>query len=178
MSGLRGGQQTAPVTRDVSVLRRLLLVAGIIEIAVGLAHFAMPHFANQSDGFAQLRTGESDFFTLVTFAVGILLIGFGCMTLVFAKDPVSAINVLLLYVIIKSVLWTARVLLELTYPVTLKLFGVQPFTALASPGLVAVLAIFVACIFYAKRIARIPRTNLGADPGATAERSVASELAA
>jgi len=159
----------AAATRDVSVLKRLLLVAGTIEIAVGLAHFAMPHFANQSDGFVQLRTDESDFFTLVTFAVGILLIAFGCMTLVFAKDPVSTINVLLPYVVIKSALWAARVLLELAYPVTLKLFGVQPFTALASPGLVAVLGIFVVCIFYVKRIARMPRSNPRVDSGASAD---------
>jgi hypothetical protein len=70
--------------KRANTIRNILIAAGIIEIAVGLLHFAMPYFAYQSKGFTLLQSAELDFVTLCIFAIGILLIAFGTITIFLA----------------------------------------------------------------------------------------------
>lgn len=124
-------------------IRNILILAGIVEILVGLLHFAMPYYLYQSSGFEQLNHIESDFVLLVTYAVGILLIAFGATTILLASKIHEIKEIVYYYVIIKIVLWMLRVVLELIYPVGLDMFYIEPFTLIVLPGLVVELLLFV-----------------------------------
>jgi len=128
----------------------LLILAGIIEILVGSLHFAMPYFIYQSHGFMNLTNIESDFILLLTYAVGILLIAFGVTTLLLTKKELGFL--LYYYLIIQSLLWTARVILELIYPIKLDMFGVQPFTYIVLPGLIFEWSLFVIALFFIHKL--------------------------
>ena len=115
-------------------LKTLLIVAGTVEVMIGLLHFAMPTYYRRSPGLADLDGPEADFVTLVTFAVGILLIAFGVLTLGLSRHPARHLDVLLPYLVVNSVLWAGRLGLELIYPVRLDMFGIDPFTVVVTPG--------------------------------------------
>jgi hypothetical protein len=131
--------------------RKLLLTAGVVEIAVGALHFAMPSSVYQSRGFASLQPDELGFVTLVTLAVGILLLAFGAFTVFLASRPDAVVEILFGYALIKTFLWAGRVILEIAYPVRLRLFSVEPFTTVVMPGLVFELLLFVAAAVLARR---------------------------
>ena len=126
-------------------VRKILVLAGIIEVAVGLLHFFMPSFVYQSPGFMTLESKEVHFVTLVIFAVGILLMAFGSVT--FFMTKFADHSLLYYYSLIKSFLWLGRVGLEIAYPIELRLFWVEPFTSIVLPGLVFELLLFVCAAF-------------------------------
>ena len=133
-------------------LQRLLVVASIVEIAVGLLHFAMPAAYRQSPALGRLSSAEDDFFALMTFAVGILLVAFGVLTLAFARLSTER-SLLVAFLGIKTLLWIGRVALELVLPIQIELFGIAPFTAIVLPGVVAQLGIVVGATALALRSA-------------------------
>ena len=132
-------------------IRRLLLCAGVVEIAVGALHFAMPTQAYQSRGFPNLQPDELSFVTLVILAVGILLLAFGSFTVYLASRTEAIVEVLFWYSLIKAFLWAGRVILEAAYPVRLRLFSVEPFTAVVMPGLLFEMLLFVASTVLARK---------------------------
>ena len=137
---------------QIDRLKTVLLVAGVIEIAVGLLHFGMPYFAYQSAGFMGLDSAEINFVTLIIYAVGILLIAFGCVTVLFGRQIKSTLNILTSYLVIKIALWAGRVLLELIYPVELSMFYIDPFTYIVLPGLIFELLLFVFAWILVRRV--------------------------
>lgn len=142
-------------------LKRLLLIAAAVEVLVGLLHFVMPFEYRNSAGLDGLAGAEADYVTLVTYAVGILLIAFGATTYVFARRPSQHLDVLVPYLLVKTVLWAARSALEVIYPVQLEMFGVDPFTALVLPGVLTQTALFAVAgaLAYRMRIARPQRSG-------------------
>jgi hypothetical protein len=132
-------------------IRRLLLWAGVVEMALGALHFALPYAAYQSKGFSSLRPEELSFVTLVILAVGILLLAFGAFTAYLASRTAGLVELLFFYSLIKAFLWAGRVILELAYPIRLRLFFVEPFTAVAVPVLLLELLLFVASAVLARR---------------------------
>ena len=140
------------MVKQINLTKQILLVAGIIEIAVGLLHFAMPFFAYQAKGFSLLEPNEINFVTLVVFAVGILLVAFGAITILFSRKLESMVEVLYYYVVIKTILWAGRVILELIYPVNLSMFYVEPFTLAVLPGLIVELLLFVVSVVLIRKI--------------------------
>lgn len=111
----------------------------------------MPFFADRSPGIAELSPAEEDYVHLLTYCVGILLLAFGAANLYLARRPALAAEFLLPYCSLKATLFLARSVLEFVYPVSLSLFWIEPFTVLAAPGVLAVLALYLAAIWLAKR---------------------------
>lgn len=136
--------------------RRILLIAGVVEIVVGLSHFAMPYYAYQAKGFTLLNQDERNFITLCVFAVGILLMAFGILTVFFSLRFEAVNEMLLYYVIIKSVLWLGRIILEISYPVKVALFYIGQPTMVVMPLLIFEWLLFV---FSAVLIAKIRRMS-------------------
>lgn len=133
-------------------IKNILVVAGIVEILVGLLHFGMPYFLYQSSGFEQLNQIESDYVLLVTYAVGILLIAFGATTILLSSKIDEIKEIVYYYLIIKIILWIARVSLEVIYPVGLDMFYIEPFTLIVLPGLVVELLLFVISAILLKKL--------------------------
>ena len=132
-------------------IKSLLITAGTVEIFVGLLHFAMPYFIYQSNGFMHLTNIESDFVLLVTYAVGILLVAFGVTTILLSTQINVITKLIFYYVLIQIVLWIARIILELLYPLQLNMFYIEPFSAIVLPGLVIELSLFVIAVFFIYR---------------------------
>jgi hypothetical protein len=132
--------------------RNLLIVTGVIELAAGSLHFLMPRFAYQSVGFSHLSANEISFVTLCVFAVGILLLAFGCFTLVLSSKIESSSEILFYYVSIKSALWLGRVVLEIVYPVKLKMFSIEPLTIVVLPGVTFEMLLFVVSLVLIRKI--------------------------
>ena len=124
-------------------MKRLICIAGIIEVLVGLLHFFMPQFFDKSESFLNLPSVEMDYILLVTYAVGILLIAFGATTILFSRKYKELENILYYYVMIQTILWSVRVILELLYPVRLEMFYLKPFSLIVLPGLIFELALFI-----------------------------------
>jgi len=131
-------------------IKNILILAGTMEILVGLLHFAMPYFVYQTEGFQILNNIESNFISLLIYAVGILLVSFGFLSLLFAFHLKSMQNILFYYLIIKASLWAARVVLELVYPVELNMFYIEKFTVIVLPGLFFEALLFILAIILFK----------------------------
>jgi len=135
--------------------RNLLFVAGAIECIAGILHFFMPRFVFQSDGLSQLSDNEIAFVTLFIFAVGILLIAFGCITIVFSLKIRPSFEVLYYYLFFKCVLWFGRVLLEVLYPVKLNLFYIDPVTIVVLPGVVMEFLLFITSFVVVRKMTKL-----------------------
>ncbi len=145
-------RKESQMEKQINMTKQTLLVAGIVEVVVGLLHFVMPFFAYQSKGFSLLQPNEINFVTLVIFAVGIFLVAFGGLTILFSRMMESMIEVLYYYVVIKTVLWAGRLVLELLYPVNLSMFYVDPFTLVVLPGVIIETLTFAVSVFLIKKI--------------------------
>jgi len=126
-----------------NTIKYILFIAGIIEVLVGLLHFGMPSWLYQSTGFKLLNQIESDYLLLVTYAVGILLIVFGILTMILSFKIKELKELIYYYLIIKTLLWTARIILEIIYPIQLSMFYVKPFTSIVLPGLIIEFCFFL-----------------------------------
>ena len=133
-------------------MKKLLLIIGSIEILVGLLHFFMPLFFTKSESFLLLPNIEINYLLLVTYAVGILLIAFGATTILLSKKTKELRKILYFYMIIQALLWTARVILELMYPVELEMFGIKPFTIIVLPGLILEWGLILYAMILARKI--------------------------
>ena len=125
-----------------SWIKKSLLIAGLVEIAAGLSHFGMPYFAYQTEGFSFLHQDGLNFTTLCIFAVGILLIAFGSLTILLSLKAEATSEVLHYYTLIKSFLWSARIILEIMYPVNIPLFFIKQPVIVVMP-----LLFFEWCLF-------------------------------
>lgn len=132
------------MNRRTKWIRALMIAAGVLEIAMGLAHFGMPRALQSSFAFGALPPVELGFVVLCVFALGILLVGFGCVTLLMATRRRVADSLLLGYCAIKALLFSGRVWLEVLIPVQVPLWGIHRPSDLVLPLLAAGCAIFVA----------------------------------
>ena len=134
-------------------IKQILLLAGGIEIFIGLLHFIMPYYIYIIENFRILQKIELDFIILLILAVGILLFAFGLVTIFLAKKATLILDILYYYVIIKIFLWTSRVCLEFIYPVKLSMFYIEPFTIIVLPGLILELILFfIAMVLIRKQL--------------------------
>ncbi|MCV6607671.1 MAG: hypothetical protein OIF32_05620 [Campylobacterales bacterium] len=134
-----------------NLIKKILIIAGVIEISVGFIHFFMMGFIQATQGFGKLASFEFDFVTLVVFCVGILLIAFGFTTLLLAKNIEKIIDILYYYLIIKVSLWTTRVLFEILYPINFNMFLIDPFTTIVLPGLIVEMLLFYVALYLIKK---------------------------
>ncbi len=147
------GAQEPSTDRFLTRIRWLLITTAVVELAVGFLHFAMPVFLHRSPGLAELSQIEDDFVLLVTFSTGILLVAFGMVGLLLAASVGRYQDLLFPYLLIKSVLWAARLVLEIVLPVRLSMFWIEPFTAVAMPGMVLEFLLFVIAMVMARKLA-------------------------
>ncbi len=139
-----------------NLAKTLLIVAGVIEIVVGLAHFGMSAFTPKSPEIAASAQSKPDSVTLLTLSVALLLMAFGACTLLLIRESVPA-QILFYYTVIKSAFWLGRVILEVIYPVKVPLFSLEQPTLVILPILVIVWLLFVVPAFLlAKQLRSAP----------------------
>ena len=129
-------------------IMKMLLVAGAVEILVGFLHFVMPNFALKSPGFNLLNGSEIDFISSGVYAVGILLVAFGSLTIAVSLVPDKRKGLLLPFLVIKSFLWSGRIGLELLFPVTIPIYHFHRPTTIIMPLLVFETLLFIVPMVY------------------------------
>ena len=127
----------------INKLKNILLLAGMLEIIIGVMHFIMPYFVYKIDNFSLLPQAEIDFIILCVLSVGILLIAFGLITILLTKKLNLIIDIMYLYIIVQIILWTLRVSFEIIYPLNIDMFYINPFTNVVLPGLIIELLLFI-----------------------------------
>ncbi len=111
-----------------------LKTSGLIVLAVGLAHFAMPTLGYAPEVIAAVPEDQRDHFVyLGTYAIGMFLVSFAIMTLL--VDPTHTDGLHRIFLGLMVMVWGTRIVLELIYPVKLSLF----FLSNPHPVLVAAL---------------------------------------
>jgi hypothetical protein len=124
-------------------IAKMLLFAGLIEVVVGLLHFVIPISTYHSNGLGSLGDDEINFVTASIFAVGILLVAFGALTIEVSRKSELWKGLLLPFFKIKALLWCGRVVLEIIFPVTIPLFYFQRPTTVVMPLLILEASLFV-----------------------------------
>ena len=111
-------------------------IAGLMVLAIGLAHFAMPGFGYAPEALAAIPEAQRNHFVyLGTYAIGTFLVSFGVITLV--ADPGGRSRLEKVFYGSMAIVWGVRLALEFVYPVDLSLF----FVARPHPMLVLAVAV-------------------------------------
>lgn len=113
--------------------------AGLMALAIGIAHFFMPSLGYAPDDLAAIPAPQrAHFVFLGTYAIAFFLLAFAVMTLLANRETPSPLMTVFLGLMV--VVWPARLILELIYPVELFLF----FTDDPHPLLLTALALICA----------------------------------
>jgi hypothetical protein len=125
---------------DLKLLQIGLRLGGIITLSIGLAHLFFPSVGYDraiADGMPPAI--RDHFYYLATYAIAAFLLSLGAISVLFSwlRHLPSAITI----ACVLAVLWSARFVLELAYPVEVGLFVMSRPSSLILPtiGLLAIL---------------------------------------
>lgn len=113
---------------------RAMQGAGAIVACIGIAHLLLPTWGYDPAQIASMSPrAHAHFLDLGTYAIASFLLAFGALSIAYSRAPARLEA--RLFCRVMTVVWIARLALELRYPVDLSLFSV----ANPHPPLVAVL---------------------------------------
>jgi hypothetical protein len=137
----------SPADRQARFRSLALTVGGSITCIIGVAHIFMPTLGyDQSVPQAMAPAVRAHFYYLGTYAICGFLLSLGLLSLYFARFAETRHALVVCTVL--AFFWTARTILEILYPVDLRLF------VLASPHLALLVVItFLALTYTAATVA-------------------------
>jgi hypothetical protein len=102
-------------------LKIALRIGGLFTLFIGIAHIFMPDLGYEPSVPLSMTPAIRDhFYYLATYAICTFLLTLGVISIYASK--IKYVNVSLFICIILSVLWIGRTILEIKYPVHVKLF--------------------------------------------------------
>ena len=119
-----------------------LLSGGILVSIIGVGHIFMPEFGYEKNIPASMDTEISNhFYYLGTYAICSFLLSLGIISIYLSRKNYRDISLTICS--IWALLWTSRFILEIIYPVKLKLFFLTNPTQVLTPfiGLIALIYI-------------------------------------
>ena len=109
-------------------------------LVIGIAHLFMPEFGYRTADLAAIPSAQkAHFVDLGTYAIASFLLGFGLLSLIIARMAPPALAIWFSGIL--AIIWIARLLLEMLYPVDLPLF----FVLEPHGGLMAAIAAIAVC---------------------------------
>lgn len=137
--------------RSDQILKSALLIGGIATMAIGIAHIFMPSLGYDSDVASSMSAEiRNHFYFLATYAICSFLLTLGFLSIYFSKLTYPDASFVVCAVL--SVLWIARLMLELKYPVEVRLFVVDRPSTVLLPVIAAIAILYsVATVGYAVR---------------------------
>ena len=112
---------------------RLMLAGGVIEILIALIHFVWPFQLIETEEFSRLSTDYKNIMFLSSIAIGLCLFVFGVLSIWFSKKLLTGEHSAWVYGVSQGILWEARTVFELIFPVTIPLFCISNPTVLVLP---------------------------------------------
>jgi hypothetical protein len=132
------GAMTAP-SRRLLLATIALRLAGALVLAIGLGHVFMPTIGYAPEATVDMSTETKDhFYYLGTYAICAFLLSFGVLAFWFSRDVRS--RDARFFAAVMTAVWSARLALELRYPVAVRLFVLDH----PHPVLLAVIGVIVA----------------------------------
>lgn len=113
--------------KRTNLITSILFVAGILEIVVGLGHFAFPELTLKSGGFLRLQADELDFIKTNMIGLGINLTVFGILTIVSSLNYNNLKRLPMYLTLVQAVKYFFRTILELIVPVSIPIYLNDPF---------------------------------------------------
>jgi len=138
----------------LSLPRVAIVGAGLMVLAIGIAHFFMPAFGYAGEDLSSVPQVQREHFVyLGTYAIGLFLVSFAILTIMAGKvRPTLQMTV---FLGLMTIVWGGRLVLELLFPVTLPLFFLSnPHPVLAATILVIWLAYGIGFVAYLRTIRR------------------------
>ena len=122
-----------------STTQRTLLFGGISVCLIGIGHIFMPTLGyDQQVPLSMSKKVSDHFYYLGTYAICSFLLSLGIISIYISR--LSQPNILKFFAGIFSFLWISRAILEIIYPVKLKLFFLNNPTSVLLPviGVIAI----------------------------------------
>ncbi len=119
-----------------------MTVGGIVEILIAVMHFVWPYELIKYGEFSFLSPKYQELLILSSIAIGLCLFIFGTLSVYFSTKLKTESESAWLFGISQGILWIARAVFELIYPVKVPLFFITNPTTLVFP-----LAILIGLIF-------------------------------
>ena len=121
----------------------LVIVGGIAELLIAVAHYLMPFAIAQAGEIANLPPAYQDFVFHATIAVGFCMTAFGVLSIYFSQKILSGEQAAWVFILSQGILWTARVLSELILPVRIPMFFLANPTVVILPLVVVIALLFL-----------------------------------
>ncbi|MFN2150834.1 MAG: hypothetical protein ACK2T5_04495 [Anaerolineales bacterium] len=121
----------------------LVIVGGIAELLIAVAHYLMPFAIAQAGEIANLPPAYQDFVFHATIAVGFCMTAFGLLSIHFSRELLAGKRSAWVFCLSQGILWTARVLSELILPVRIPMFFLANPTVVILPLVVVIALLFL-----------------------------------
>jgi hypothetical protein len=110
-----------------------MLAGGIIEIVIAVVHFLWPLALVDYAQFRGLSTDFRNILVLSARAIGVCLTIFGLLSIYFSRRLIAGERSAWVFGVSQGLLWTARAVLEIVYPVGIPLFFITRPTVFVLP---------------------------------------------
>jgi len=133
------------------LLKIALLTGGILTTAIGIAHIFIPSLGYSDNIVVNMNTEIRNYFDyLATYAICAFLLTLGFLSIYFSRLTYPRASFVVCSTL--SVLWIARLVLELKYPVEIPLFVMQRPTVVLLPVIAFIATLYsVASVVYVKQ---------------------------
>ena len=125
------------------IAQRLLIVAGIIEILIGIMHFTWPFEMIRYSIFAELPDYALDLILLSSLAIGLCLTVFGFLSIYFGYHVKKMVKATMIISLSQAFLWIIRLILEIILPVQLRIFFIESPTLIIRIGIMVLIGLFL-----------------------------------
>ena len=120
----------------------LMIVGGIIEILIAVLHFVWPYELIRYEEFSFLSPKYQELLILSSISIGLCLFIFGTLSVYFSTKLKDRSESAWLFGVSQGILWIARAVFELIYPVKIPIYFIANPTVYVFP-----LAVFLGLIF-------------------------------
>jgi hypothetical protein len=119
-----------------------LLIGGVFVSIIGVAHIFMPALGYDKQVPLSMSTEISDhFYYLGTYAICLFLLTIGSISIYVSKKGYPDVSLTICCIF--ALLWIGRLILEIIYPVKLKLFFLDNPTIVLTPFIASIALIYL-----------------------------------
>lgn len=129
----------------------LLLAGGIAELLIAITHFLMPLELKNDPVFALLPAAHFDFIILATVAIGLIMLILFALSVYFSKHYQIMKQAAEVFALSQSLLWLGRGVLEMIFPVRVKLLFLTDPAVIILPMALVISTIFFGSYYYSKK---------------------------
>ena len=122
---------------------KLVVVGGIAELLVAVAHYLMPFAIVQASEISNLPSAYRDYVFHATIAVGFCMTAFGVLSIYFSQKILLGEQAAWAFTLSQGILWTVRVASELILPVRIPIFFLSNPTTAILPLVIVIALLFL-----------------------------------